>query len=348
MLHSILITPEFVNEVSDYKPRTQRSKAWSKVLNELTENPTREIILDKNGKLEIELLSIAEKYSENAKEKTLELLEHIEVGDIIANKTDYSVDPKSDLDLIELCKKCLSTNQKSILGSKSSNFKKHSQELSNHSIYILNSDTIKVAFNSPNKILSYNYSCFCDDLIEACKYLCNTKYSKRTEDEYNDYIRDLLEFRGYTVTDQNRAGNSPGSRYKTKINVGERDLVVKQGVNDKTLIEALRLNSLTKGTISSHYSKLINDYNPLGLKDTFLVSYYLGRSSFSTFSKNYEDYITQLDKSDIQTTRTIKIGDTVKVTTSIDDISRLHIFKQKLEVDSIVHGCVHILLDLSV
>lgn len=344
MLHSILLSPEYMREVSSSKyPAMELSKS----LNHFQTKSGRELILDKKLELRTELLKIATTSSETFKCNLMEFFEMVDVNMVSSINSDYLPTDLSEPELINLCKGCLTTNQKSILGSKVSAFKPLTSTLRTDDIFLINSDNMEMAINTEKQILSYNYPSFCNDLIEACLFLTNTKYNKRSEDEYNDYIRDLLEFRGYTVTDQNRAGNSVGSRYKTKVNMGERDLVVKQGIHDRTIIEALRLSSNDTTKINEHYKKLINDYNPLGLKNTFLVSYFVDSDSFASFTVKYENHIRGLCPTSIKTTKDIVIGSTKGVETNVEDLTGLHIFQQSLTIDSCDHCCVHILINLS-
>ncbi len=60
--------------------------------------------------------------------------------------------------------------------------------------------------------------------MSACVNLqANSLYYGATEEQRNDYIRDILDIAGYDVKDQTRKGLSPNGK-----DVGEVDILIKE------------------------------------------------------------------------------------------------------------------------
>jgi hypothetical protein len=110
-------------------------------------------------------------------------------------------------------------------------------------------------------------------------------------------LRDILRNKGLFVSDQTLYGHAPGSN-----NPGEIDLMVmKNNTDTLTIIEAMNLNSVSKGYILEHLVKLLDDYNPMGIEELFLVSYVQKvKGSFQDFWKSYCVYINGTDARDFK------------------------------------------------
>lgn len=106
---------------------------------------------------------------------------------------------------------------------------------------ITSSDVVKM-----NEILK--------QLLSACvKLQANAIYYNATEDQRNDYIRDILDAVGYDVKDQTRRGLSSGGKA-----AGEVDILIKEYGFPITIIEALNLDSLNKAYLDKHIDKIYN------------------------------------------------------------------------------------------
>lgn len=165
-------------------------------------------------------------------------------------------------------------------------------ELRAQNIQLFNYSNLDSLLNgTPNQLSGplLNYNQLMEDLEFSLFKLMRTKVTGRTEDELNDYIRDILEAKRYTLRDQTREGASTSGNSS-----GELDLVILDGMKLYTIIEAMKLSSVDQGYISTHYKKLLVNYNPLGVRKSFLVSYYTGQD-FLAFSQRYEDYIRSID-----------------------------------------------------
>ncbi|KWV66835.1 hypothetical protein PFLuk1_04796 [Pseudomonas fluorescens] len=111
----------------------------------------------------------------------------------------------------------------------------------------------------------------------------------KSEDDYNDYVRDMLLSKKYEVKDQTREGSSSSGQ-----GAGELDIIIEDQQNLFSIIEAMKLNCVDSGYIERHYLKLLSNYNPLAIKRTFLITYYTG-SNFSDWWSRYKNHISNLD-----------------------------------------------------
>jgi len=134
-----------------------------------------------------------------------------------------------------------------------------------------------------------NYDLFDNDLGWILQRLIRRYSRTNTEDESNDFIRDMLLSKHYEVRDQTREGaSSSGSQ------AGELDLLIENKNSLFSIIEAMRLDSVDTNYINTHYKKLLLNYNPLMVKITFLVSYYEG-TRFDLWWERYTQYIDSLE-----------------------------------------------------
>ncbi|MEM6188640.1 COR domain-containing protein [Shewanella scandinavica] len=107
------------------------------------------------------------------------------------------------------------------------------------------------------------------------------------EDDINDRLRESLISGGYSIKDQSRGGFSGSGE-----GVGERDLILLDEYGQQaTIIEAMILTSAVKSTISSHFEKLVNNYNTQGNKFDFLVTY----AKVKNFNGLWRNYIKHLE-----------------------------------------------------
>ncbi|WP_206460548.1 hypothetical protein [Anaerovorax sp. IOR16] len=116
---------------------------------------------------------------------------------------------------------------------------------------------------------------FCSERLQA-----NHKYKESSEDDMNDYIRDLLTISGYDLRDQTRQGTSNAGRQ-----AGEVDILVRKLDFPYSIIEALKLSSVKKEYISQHIDKIYK-YDTLGNKCNFIISY-VKTNDFLKFWKKY-------------------------------------------------------------
>lgn len=137
-------------------------------------------------------------------------------------------------------------------------------------------------------------------LFLACiKLQRNYHYKNVTEDERNDYIRDLLETSGYHVKDQTRQGTSNSGKAS-----GEVDILIQEKVLPIAIIEALNLSYLDTNYLDTHIDKIYK-YDTLGNKSNFILSY-VKVNDFGAFwtkyckhikEHNYQYDLTEIDES---------------------------------------------------
>ena len=150
----------------------------------------------------------------------------------------------------------------------------------------------KRLFNSPSE---KQISCqmICEALLSACLQIqADPKCWEQNEDSRSIQVRTILRNRNFYVSDQTQYGNAPGGR-----NPGEIDLMVMKNTTDPlTIIEAMNLRSVDSSYIHDHLSKLLDDYNPNGLNELFLVAYVQkAKHNFQKFWASYLEYINGTD-----------------------------------------------------
>lgn len=130
-----------------------------------------------------------------------------------------------------------------------------------------------------------------NDIIRSCETVCinqDCNYGK-LENQINDYIRDLLEARGYSqIRDQSRHGVSSNGG-----SAGEVDLLLKKDDKEVAIVEGLKLASVDKAYIKEHIDKAIVNYNPLGTS-TFIIAY-AGAADFAGLWNRLYSYLTSYE-----------------------------------------------------
>lgn len=126
---------------------------------------------------------------------------------------------------------------------------------------------------------------FINRLYNICiKLQGNAKYIYATEDERNDYIRDMLGQYDYVIKDQTRRGLS-----STGISSGEVDIFVEKDKVPFTLIEALKLKSLETDYLENHLNKIYTYDTTGNLFNVCLV--YAELKNFVSFWEKYCNFV---------------------------------------------------------
>jgi len=151
-------------------------------------------------------------------------------------------------------------------------------------VYIIRVKTCeKVIQNTCDDVIGMEK--FLKDLISICiKLQANSIYYNASEDQRNDYIRDMLKTAGYIINDQTRRGLSP-----TGKSAGEVDILVEKNNLPVTIIEALNLNSLNTGYLDMHIDKIYG-YDTAGNSFNILLSY-VTVANFTEFCDKYVRHI---------------------------------------------------------
>lgn len=121
-------------------------------------------------------------------------------------------------------------------------------------------------------------------LAASVKLQANSLYYGATEDQRNDYIRDILEAAGYDVKDQTRRGLSPNGKA-----AGEVDILIRDKDFPVTIIEALNLKTLNTAYLDKHIDK-IYDYDTAGNKFNIILLY-VTVVDFVSFCEKYFQHI---------------------------------------------------------
>ncbi len=146
-----------------------------------------------------------------------------------------------------------------------------------------NEDRLNADLENANKVL--------EDINQIGERMClNYSYNKDcSENELNDYFRDMLFAKGYKeVKDQTRHGISVSGK-----EAGEVDILLTKDAKEIAIFEGLKLDSINKSYISTHINKAIINYNALGTA-TFIVSY-VSVSDYKTFWEKFSAYIASYD-----------------------------------------------------
>ena len=165
---------------------------------------------------------------------------------------------------------------------------------------LISIDEIIGAITSPN-LLARGYEdgqmqALLSASIEALlKLQGNKSYYGKRENECNSFVRDLLEMKRYVCKDQTLQGVS-----ETGKSDGELDILIqdKDRGDDIAIYEALKLEQKTfaKGdqkNLADHLKKLLDNYNPKGLPNLFLVSYVSwDKEQFNKLAAKYMAFVS--------------------------------------------------------
>jgi len=126
-----------------------------------------------------------------------------------------------------------------------------------------------------------------NDLVQISERLClNHSYNTLcSENDINDYYRDMLISKGYNeVKDQTRHGISVSGK-----NAAEEDILLTKSGKEIAIFEGLKLDSVKTAYIDEHIAKAIINYNALGTA-TFIVAYVCS-NDFESFWSRYSTHI---------------------------------------------------------
>lgn len=142
-------------------------------------------------------------------------------------------------------------------------------------------------------LVEIDKECFLHDLISICKIMKGNNFyiTSCQENKRNDYVRDMLEFKGYYTKDQSRHGLS-----ETGKDSGQVDIIIcKTKVQQETIVEGLNLTSCDTNKIKTHFLKLFS-YDTTGNNYNVLLSYV----NVSNFPNLVLAYKRLLEKNDFE------------------------------------------------
>ncbi|HIF9191332.1 TPA: hypothetical protein ACX6PF_004023 [Photobacterium damselae] len=175
--------------------------------------------------------------------------------------------------------------------------------------------------------------------LEHSLYLVMGERNGKLEDEYNTTLASCLRAKRFIVHDQTYHGRS-----STGLTLGQLDLVIEDG-GYKTIIEPLKLKGMETTPFYVHLNKLLDNYNPLRIEHTFLVTYYMGkRSDFSQFITDYRERLNNLDLSQLNSSSTWDFQPSNDLNT---EHNSLLLIEQRGTVNSSPLTCYHFIADFS-
>lgn len=245
---------------------------------------------------------------------------------------NVDIDGKINADfLADLTIKAPITSRKYIVTSITDSYTSLLNNLKVNGVDILSEFNLRESANAQPCPREYRAPTFFDDLVLALSKVSSTR-SGKSENEHNDYLRDLLSMRSYDVYDQSRLGKSESGK-----NIGSLDLIIKDREHWVTILEPLKLSSIESSNIISHYNKLIDNYNPLRLIHTHLIVYYSGKkNNFNKFYDRYLNKVTSLSSDDF--IANVKLEEPFEIDNRYQAIKS---FIQKGEVNGSDFHCYH-------
>ena len=178
--------------------------------------------------------------------------------------------------------KCIITNDNNV-------YSPYIDELTRQKISLWNLQQLTNLELGSRDMKRSSYNDLDNDVAWILQRLSRKAKKEKTEDEYNDYLRDMLICKNYEVKDQTREGESSSGK-----GAGELDLVIEQNGDIFSILEPMRLTSVDADYIDIHYKKLLHNYNPLTVQRTFLISYFEGKS-FDSWWERYKQHVENLD-----------------------------------------------------
>ena len=124
-------------------------------------------------------------------------------------------------------------------------------------------------------------------------YYRTPENSKELENRRNRFVSEQLGMAGYICGDQQTGGTSLSGKAP-----GERDIVIKdKNGMDSLIYEGMNLTTLDKtgkSYVNNHITKLLVNYNPMGLRQSVLVTYLeCDRDKFKYFTDEYRLQISE-------------------------------------------------------
>ncbi|MDW7783352.1 hypothetical protein [Morganella morganii] len=301
-------------------------------------NEDHQIIIDDNE----ELIAL---YQEKAAERNNETFRTLQVWLTLIDRGNGKIlhsAPSSNCNVVDETYRYIynitaaspTTFNKAIIANDNIRYAEFIEDLSRQHINLYNLQNL----NRRNELSGSNlcYHELDKNILWILQRLQRSYNNKKSEDELNDYVRDLLKAQKYSVSDQSREGVSSSG-----VGTGELDLIIEDDGILYSIIEPMKLKSLDKGYIDTHYKKLLINYNPLCVKRTFLITYYTGDNLSSWWGK-YIDYIESIDDGyfgDLINIGNVEVGDT-----GIPNIKKLnhHMLVNQNEHIACIHYVVKI------
>lgn len=252
-------------------------------------NDDHHIILDTSGRIQLTYLRSCEQDKDAFYlfKKWEGVLAGSPPGKVLLTPVQTESDDVRDI-IVSATMNASTTFDKHIFVLDNTRYSSYLSELIRQRISLLNSSNISLISDDSQTRKSVNISKFDSDLCWVIQRLGRRSGKGSSEDDFNDFIRDMLLAKNYEVKDQTREGQSWSGKQ-----AGELDLIIEDKGSLFAIIEALILSAVDKNNIQLHFSKLLSNYNPLMVKRLFLVTYYVG-ARFDDWFEKYFSYLTEL------------------------------------------------------
>ncbi|MCV3303695.1 hypothetical protein [Leclercia adecarboxylata] len=254
----------------------------------------KQIIFDSEGKIKLDYLRSCklDKDSFYLLHKWEEALKTSTPGKVLLSTIDAELKDVKDIIVCSILR-APTTFDKHLFVLDNGSYSSYVSELIRQKVDLFNSSNISLISEEALMRQPINFTKFDSDLCWVIQRLGRRSAKGKTEDEFNDYIRDMLSAKNYMIKDQTREGESQSGKQ-----AGELDLIIEDKGDLYSIIEALILESVDKANILKHFSKLVSNYNPLLVKRLFLITYYMG-GRFDDWCERYVNYLNELSPSEM-------------------------------------------------
>lgn len=284
------ICPDFLsNNISN--PTTFQNVFVSKLLTSCDQ-----IILDEGGRIVYEYMESVKNDLDafiffKAWKKLLDEEQSKQSGKVLLTNITHK-DNYLDVIYDSIC--CaVTTFDKCIIANDNNTYSPYLTELTRQRISLWNMQQLTNLELGARDMKRTSYNELDNDLGWILQRLVRKSKREKTEDEYNDFIRDMLDCKNYEVKDQTREGVSSSGK-----SAGELDIVIEQNGDLFSILEPMILTSVDTAYIDIHYRKLLHNYNPLTVQRTFLITYFEGKN-FEAWWERYQSHIDSLSSGNL-------------------------------------------------
>lgn len=288
MYYSHCISPEFLGL------HIKNHDVFTKIFMGYFMNPRNQIVLDEGGLIENEyLLNMKDDPTAFALYLVWEkcLKSEGNQGKVLLAKPNGCT---SIYDYVVASISCaITTNNKTILTLDNNLYASSISRIQRQRIHLLGLCNLQPEDNQLIVGKKMSFSKLDYDIAWSLERIVRLHRRGDTEDDTNDLLREYLLAKDYEVKDQTREGKSSSGK-----SAGEIDILIEDNKTLFSILEAMRLDTMSKQYIFTHYKKLLSNYNPLNLKRLFLITYYEGKK-FDDWWAGYIEYISSIDYNSI-------------------------------------------------
>lgn len=312
MSNALCICPNFLSKnIGD-------ARIYIKVFIENLATSDDQIILDSEDKLTTSYISSIADNIDAYNNFTVwkRLLDNKDTGKILRSSSHGALSPTEVV--YKTTSSAPTTFNKSIIAEDNNHYIPFISEINRQRISLLNLNNITTQVALSKLFKNPTYAELEEDIEWILQRLSRSSSREKSENDHNDYLRDMLLAKSYEAKDQTREGTSSSG-----ISAGELDIIVEDRKNLFTIIEAMKLNCINQSYIEDHYKKLTDNYNPLGVKRTYLVTYYHG-ANFNEWWGRYTTHIESMPTQKLSLTSKITSEKLELAETQYTAIKKMH------------------------